>query len=137
MVRVQVVQGAHLCVPPVQVTVPLVPLALTQQVAVLLGDERRSGHTENNVFVSMYVDCSEDDWNATIHLHSHWTLSLERGMVRVMVTQLRSAVLGPRLITGLTMPTLSQQCGPQPVNYILITSLPHNSPCLLDNMFTL
>ena len=41
--------GAHLCVPPVLVTVPLLPLALPQQVAVLLSDERRSGHTENNV----------------------------------------------------------------------------------------
>ena len=40
--------GAHLCVAPVLVTVPLLPLALTQQVAVLLSDERRSGHTENN-----------------------------------------------------------------------------------------
>ena len=35
--------GAHLlCVAPVLVTVPLLPLALPQQVAVLLSDERRS-----------------------------------------------------------------------------------------------
>ena len=96
-----------------------------------------NGDLDTLKITSSYLNCSANNLYAAIHLQSHWTLSLERGMVRAMVTQLRSAELGPRLITGLTVPTLSQQCGPQPVNYILITASPHNLLCLLDNMLTL